>query len=200
MTCIVGIIDNGEIVMGGDSSIVRTGWEIRTINQPKIFRSGKLLIGCSGSLRFRQIIENVFPVLDMYLDPKGSLENHMIKNVVPVLKNGIKASGCMETTEDGTDSVNGTLLIGISGGQIGSCAKGQLIEIGTGFEVVAQAEYGAIGSGSTTALGSLFSTKHGLEDPVSRVLIALRAAAMYHCDVRAPFLIMNGEGTKEYLC
>ena len=56
MTCIVGVVDNGKVYMGGDSAGVG-GLCIETRKQPKVFRNGDFLIGYTDSFRMGQLLQ-----------------------------------------------------------------------------------------------------------------------------------------------
>ena len=56
MTCIVGLVDDGKVYMGGDAASV-DGYIVRTSALSKVFRNGPFLIGYSTSWRMGQILQ-----------------------------------------------------------------------------------------------------------------------------------------------
>ncbi|RWF33747.1 hypothetical protein [Mesorhizobium sp.] len=162
MTCVVGLIDNGRVFMGGDSAAIRnTEAEVR--QNRKVFHKGVYLIGYAGSFRAGQLIEH-----SLELDsPKGRLLPHMITHVAEKVREII-----------GKESAE--VLIG--------CA-GRLFKLSTDFSVAEYKSHAAIGEGESFALGNLFGAAG---DPIVRVLRALGAAQANCTSVRAPFHVAVG--------
>ena len=50
MTCIVGLVENGVVYIGGDSSGVG-GWNLMLRKDRKVFRVGEALLGFTSSFR-----------------------------------------------------------------------------------------------------------------------------------------------------
>ena len=56
MTCIIGLVRDGNVWIGADSAVTHD-WIIHNHANPKLFRLHDLLIGASGPVRNRQIIQ-----------------------------------------------------------------------------------------------------------------------------------------------
>ncbi|RWX70454.1 hypothetical protein EN780_03405 [Mesorhizobium sp. M4B.F.Ca.ET.089.01.1.1] len=167
MTCIVGLIDDGAVYMGGDSAaILDSNVEVR--QNRKVFRKGAYLIGYAGSYRVGQLIEHTLE-LD---SPQGALLKHMITHVAEKIR---EISG-KESAE---------VLIG---------CLGRLFKFSSDFSVAEYKRYAAIGQADQCALGSLFD---GRGDPTKRVLRALGAAQEHNAAVRAPFYVEASAGPRK---
>jgi len=59
MTCIVGVVDKGKVYMGADSAGVG-GLDLRVRKDPKVFKNGPFLIGCTSSFRMIQLLQYSF--------------------------------------------------------------------------------------------------------------------------------------------
>ena len=61
MTCVIGIVDNGKVWMGGDSAAIDSEEETITLRKdPKVFRNEDFLIGFAGTYRLGQLIQYMF--------------------------------------------------------------------------------------------------------------------------------------------
>lgn len=178
MTCIVGMIDGPRVWMGADSIEANGAMHADVRVDPKVFRVGPYLLGCSGSWRAIQILRYQFhPVT-----PRGaSLHEFLCTEFLALMNDKLRARGFVP---DSTGALPcGDILVGVDG---------QLFTI-YGAAQVAMNPHGfaAVGCGAQVAKGALY----GLTDvdcqrpPAKRLEIALRAAAAFQADVRGPFKI-----------
>jgi hypothetical protein len=58
MTCIVGIVENGKVYMGGDAAGVN-GYSVRVRKDPKLFKVGEFLFGYTSSFRMGQLLGGI---------------------------------------------------------------------------------------------------------------------------------------------
>ncbi len=139
MTCIVGLEFEGKVIIGGD--VQGTGWNSKVIHtQPKVFHKSGVAFGYTTSYRFGQVLEHGLknPVI-----PEDGEEVYrwLVTVLVPDIAESLKAAAF----EGG-----GNCLIGV---------KGQLWELQNDFSVLRSIRgYGAVGSGTEYALGSLFQS------------------------------------------
>lgn len=171
MTCIVGIIQNG-VWIGCDSS-ASDGWEIRQSKLQKVFQVGEFLIGYTSSFRMGQILQYKLQIPPQTVeDDLEYLATTFIDHVKDVLTENDFAKN-----ENG-EVTGGTFLVGY---------RGNLYEIFDDFQVNQYEDgFTAIGSGSTYALGSLYSSAG---DPEIRLKLALQSAAHFSTTVCEPFYL-----------
>ena len=177
MTCIVGLVQDGRVYMGGDSAGV-SGLDMTVRADPKVFRNGHLIIGCTSSFRMRDLLQYGF-VPPEQTEP--DMTRWMVRDVIPAMRACFKDGGF--ASKDAEKESGGTLLVG---------CHGRLFFVDGDYQVgIPQDGFMAVGCGDQVAHGSLFSTA-GLP-PEERVLIALRAAERFSAGVRAPFVVLAGE-------
>lgn len=159
MTCIVGLVDNGKVYIGGDSAAI-TDQAIEVRANKKIFRKPGCLFGFTGSFRIGQLLEH----FAMLPKPEGELMQHMVTKLVPAVK------------DIAGDSMH-ELIVG---------CDGRLFKIDSDYAVAEYGDYVAAGGGEAYALGRLHGCSG---TPEERILAALEAAQAHCAGVRAPFHI-----------
>ncbi len=171
MTCIVGLEARGTVYIGGDSAATSDG-HIGLRADPKVFRLGNLLVGCSGSFRMAQLIrfEAKLPA-----HKKGDTNHaYIVRRVIAAIRKCFSAGGFK-------DECGGNLIVGY---------QGRLYEIGCDFDVAPTSEYYcAIGSGEPIALGAMYASADLGWLPEARIRTALEAAERYNTGVRGPFYV-----------
>ena len=176
MTCIVGMVEDGKVYIGGDSAVT-AGNTVRAVKHPKVFRNGPFVIGCVGSVRMSQLLEyvlNVPPQGDDVTDKK-----YMITVFAEAVRTCLKEYGFAEV-EDNKERF-GTFLVGYHGGLYSVYSDLQVTQYLDGMT--------ACGSGEEYALGALYTLK-GL-DAEGRILVALAAASYFDSNVAPPFAVMR---------
>ncbi|HZU03377.1 MAG TPA: hypothetical protein VFA10_27165 [Ktedonobacteraceae bacterium] len=194
MTCIVGLVEHGTILMGGDSAISDDHGQQTIHTGQKVFHVGQthqLLLGCEGSCRVAQLLRYTLqiPPYDEVMDVEVWLAAAFIEAVRTCLKSG-GAAGKEDEREEG-----GTFLVGCRGRLFEVQADYSILESVTGYE--------AVGSGAPIALGALHATAN--LPARLRIEKALAAAAAHNAYVRSPFVIkclessqhMMNEGARE---
>jgi len=172
MTAIVGLINKGDIYLGGDSSSADADtYHVHRIANPKVFKKRDFVIGYTSSFRMGQILQHCFE------PPNNSRSNpmqYMVADFIPCLRK------CFN--EQWKEDAGGTFLIGY---------KGKLFSIYDDFQVnESQDGYAAIGCGSELSLGSLYTTNKMNLKPRARVKTALEAAEQFSGYVVSPFNIV----------
>lgn len=192
MTCIVGIAENGKVVLGGDSAAT-AGTDLLLVANPKVFRAGPYAIGYTTSFRMGQILHHLVdlpePASDLTVE---ALERFMVRDLIEVVRQAYAERGFLKSTQvsrhDRSESgqqTAGCFLLGI---------RGHLFEIRGDFTAMRlRKPYAAIGSGAPVALGALHALEHCAPLPLKdRALRALQASEEYCAGVRAPFQFVEG--------
>lgn len=181
MTCIVGIVHEGVVYMGGDSAAADpTSLALRILTDPKVFVNDALVIGCCSSLRILQLMQHSLDIPDKP-ERKDDLA-YLITDVMDAVRamHKDKGSGKKENELETHDS---HFLIGYNG-----C----IYYVEDDFQVYRTPDsFAAIGCGADLALGALYATRNSLMGPKERIYLALEAAAAYSAGVRAPFHILK---------
>lgn len=180
MTCIVGLVDDGAVWMGGDAAGVTDDHYLMLTAEPKVFVIGAYMIGYTTSFRMGQILRYQFapPAPARAKDMMA----HMVTAFVPAMRDSLAAEGWLKS-KDGQDE-GGEILVGVRGRLFKVEAEFNVMETLAGFEV--------IGCGISVGRGSLHSTK-GMA-PKLRVHFALEAAEAFTTGVRGPFTILEHRG------
>ena len=177
MTCIVGLVDGDDVYIGGDSAAV-WGDEIRRINDKKVFRSGKFLIGCAGSVRMHQLLQYHLHI-KMQRQDQGVM-HYMVNDFVDAVRECFKTHGFSKI--ENNEEFGGTFLVGY---------RGRLFCIHTDFQVDENHDgREAIGSGRAYALGALLTTSEMLS-PGDRIKKALWAASYFSSSVIGPHYVLK---------
>lgn len=177
MTCIVGLVDNGKVWMGGDSAGV-AGLDITVRSDPKVFINGEFLIGFTTSFRMGQLLAHAFKPPRRH--PDTDLYAYMVTDFVDALRTCFNRGGFNEV-RNGADK-GGSFLVG---------HQGQLFSIHSDYQVgIPTIGFDAAGCGEAFALGAMRSNE-GLVDPEVRVRQALETAEHFSGGVRSPFVIKS---------
>jgi ATP-dependent protease HslVU (ClpYQ) peptidase subunit len=174
MTCIVGLVEDGEVWIGGDSAGV-SGWDLAVRRDPKVFRKGPFLFGFTSSFRMGQLLRFKF---EPPAQPDGmSVEEYLATVFVDALRDCLKAGGYARKENEVEQA--GTFLLGYAG---------RLFEIETDYQVAEHhAPFAAVGCGAAYALGAMHVSEY--VSPRTRIMAALKAAEAWSAGVRAPFVI-----------
>jgi len=174
MTCIVGLVDQGAVWMGGDSAGV-AGLDISLRADPKVFRNGNLLIGFTSSFRMGQLLR--FRLVPPQRRDGQDLFEYMVCDFVESVRVCLREGGFAHRSND--VETGGFFLVATEGRLFSIQDDYQVSEFHRGFH--------AIGCGSAYALGSLYGT---MDLPAEeRVRRALQTAEYFSGGVRAPFVI-----------
>lgn len=181
MTCIVGLVDKGDVYIGGDSAGV-AGLSLSIRADEKVFGNGPFVMGFTTSFRMGQLLRYKFspPAQTVY---QTDME-YMVTTFIDACRQCFSGNGFGD--KDATEG--GTFLVGY---------KGTLYTVQGDYQVgIPSSPFDSVGCGSDLALGALFATK-GM-DPKDRVEMALSAASAYSAGVAPPFTIMKlaGEAPK----
>lgn len=174
MTCIVGLVHNGSVFIGGDSAGV-AGWDLTIRRDPKVFRNGPYLIGYTSSFRMGQLLRFNLTVEEQ--DPRHDDERHMMTTFVDAARQCFKEGGYAKI--DSSQEEGGHFLVGY---------KGVLYRVCGDFQVgIPMSQFDAVGCGDQVARGALFAST--LKSPNERIKVALQAAEQFSAGVRGPFIV-----------
>ncbi len=175
MTCIVGLIHDDKIWMGGDSAGAnRTRLTVR--KDPKVFINGDMIMGFTSSFRMGELLQYKLrlPIKHQGID----IYKYMVTDFIDAVRECLSKGGYSE--KDKEVEKGGEFLVGY---------KGRLFKIASDYQVGESIHpYDACGSGEDLALGVMFATFG--QDPESRLRTALEAAFEFNPGVRGPFTIL----------
>lgn len=177
MTCIVGIVEDGSVYVGGDSAAATHGWGISTRVDAKVGLVGEFAIGYTDSFRMGQVLLHRFQPPPI----EGDLMAYMVGPFVDELRRTLKLAGYAERQNERESA--GTFLVGVRGRLFRICSDYQVGESTDGYD--------SVGCGADIALGSLYSSGLVLGNgPRARISEALSAAEHFSGGVRRPFKLV----------
>lgn len=172
MTCIVGMVHKGKVFMGADS-LGSDGFSKEIRVEPKVFKNGEFLIGCTSSFRMIDILKWKFNPPTLKDD---NVHKFMVTEFVDSVRSLFTSNGYCISSDDWK---SGTFLVGV---------KGRLFKIGGNFQV-SEHDYISCGSGEYHALGSLYTSKRN--NPKKDIEVALSAAENFVTSVQRPFVVIS---------
>lgn len=167
MTCIVGIVHNESVYIGGDRA-ASDGDSIISIRNPKVELRNGWVYGYAGTIGIGQLLSFISlpaEVEDIY--------TYIRLSIVEDIKKAIEAFSYIPTEHDTT------WLIG---------KNGRLFELSSSDWGVIEINESSIGGGSQYALGSLYTSID--KDPIERIGMAIGAAIIYSPDCQGPIDIL----------
>lgn len=187
MTCIVGLVDSGKVIIGGDSAGVRH-YDITIRKDPKVgiieVGDHRFVVGYSSSFRAGQVLlHNFRPQLEHLDNTDLDTYTYMVSHFVEELRECFKNHGIARKREE-IDSQGSEFLVGF---------RSRLFIISYDYQVgESHCGFSATGSGMIAALGSLHTTMYdSAGQGMARVKSALEAAEFLNCGVSAPFTILR---------
>lgn len=140
MTCIVAISNNENVFMASDRGLSDDD-VITSMSAPKIRINDKYLIGYADSPGTGQLLHWI----TLPTPPRRNVEKFMRTTWVACVRKALIDSGV-----DLKEGAHASFLVGVSG---------QLFFVDTQDWQVTECEYMSIGSGSSIAMGSLYTTQ-----------------------------------------
>ena len=182
MTCVVGLVQDNTIYIGGDSlASDEKGTAIVGRADEKVFINDHVIMGFCGSFRVGQLLRHALTVPNQPTKQEDDMA-YMVIDFVDALRTLQKEKGSMKK-EDEEETHPAELMVGY---------RKQLYIVGGDFDVGRPLDnYYAIGAGAQIAFGSMHATKGLVLDPRRRIEMALEAAEMYDAAVRRPFTILE---------
>jgi len=176
MTCIIGLVHEGKVYMGGDS-MAASGWDRSITALRKVFHVGEFLVGYTSSFRMGQILEYH---LNVRSPEEGESElRYMVVAFAEAVRACLKSNGY--STVQNNEEKGGTFLVGY---------RGKLYCVANDFQVNPYAyNLGACGCGESYALGAMLALQETLVDPEARILRALKITETFSSGVVGPFYV-----------
>ena len=183
MTCMVGLVDGGEVYMGADSMAAQN-WDARQSSLPKVFSRDEFLIGYSTSFRMGQLLQYKLKITPRNKEPVMA---YMVETFVEDVRCCLKEYGY--TKIENSQEEGGDILVGFCG---------RLFHIADDFHVNEYLNgFTAIGCGFQYALGVMqalvdIPAKH-------RVRTALEISAYFSNGVSEPFYVKKLDAVSKTL-
>ena len=192
MTCIIGIIEDGIVYMGGDSAACDDS-SLIIIRGSKVFQKDNFLFGVSGNPRMSDVLRYNFEIPPK--EKKQDILEYMHQEFIPELKESMFQNGVLEKRDEVVSSNDAWVMIGI---------EGRLFILESRFHLSESIlDYNALGSGMDAALGCLYGLNDLMEAekivklrPRIKIEIALRASEQFNCNVNGPFTIISTDEIK----
>ena len=181
MTCIVGLLDNGTVYIGGDSAGV-SGYGLTIRADEKVFINGDFVMGFTSSFRMGQLLR--YSLKPPKYHPDVDLTEYMVTDFISAVRECLKTGGF--ASKDKEEEKAGTFLVGF---------MGKLFKIESDYQVgIPTLAFDACGCGQDIALGSMYSNAN--LSPIERIKQALEAAEQFSAGVRRPFAVKYSGVTK----
>ena len=180
MTCIAGIVDkkNNKVVIGGDSA-ASGGSNIFIRKDPKVFKNGEFIIGCTTSFRMLQLLR--FSFTPPEINSKEIYE-YMCTDFIASVRACFKDGGYLQKYTDG-DEKGGFFLVAY---------RDRLFKIEADFQVSENLSgIDAVGCGADFALGALHAIADQDIQAEDKILKSLEAAEFLALGVCRPFIIKS---------
>lgn len=174
MTCIVGLVTDKGVLIGGDSAGV-SEYNLIVRSDPKVFTTGPFLIGFTYSFRVGQLLRYRLTVPEQ----QDGVDDfaYMATEFVDAVRACLHAHGAMKD-EQGVHQ-GGVFLVGY---------RGQLYRVDSDFQIGVNAcGFDAVGCGDQVALGALAALEGS--PPKKRIERALQIAEQFNAGVRGPFTV-----------
>lgn len=173
MTCIVGMVQDGKVLIGGDSAGVG-GLDIQNRKDVKVFTNGDFVMGCTTSFRMIQLLQ--YKLSPPKRHPDVDVMRFMVTDFVEAVRELFRSGG-FATKENEAES-GGNFLVGYAG---------RLFRIESDYQVGERVEgFDACGCGEAYALGAMAA--YTPTDARERLTFALKTVAQFSAGVRGPFV------------
>ena len=191
MSVVVAIKKDGVIYMGADSQVTRGGTRT-SLSNPNNYKIWKVkgvdncLMGHVGSLREAcvvKVMDNLVRDIDVIRDYVDF--EYVVTRIVPMMIDQLIEYRYLD--KDGVfKEMDSRYLFAF---------EDKLFVIGFGGSVIEVDDCVAIGSGECEAIGSLLTTQTE-EDPIVRIVKAIKASAAHDIYVDYPIVMSNTETTE----
>jgi ATP-dependent protease HslVU (ClpYQ) peptidase subunit len=177
MTCIVGLVDNNKVYIGGDSAGV-SGLDITVRKDEKVWKKDEFVFGFTSSFRMGQILRYSFNPPECKVG--RDIMEYMCTDFINEVRKCLKEGGYTHVSNNVESG--GTFLVGF---------QGRLFRVESDFQVGEPVDnYDACGCGESYALGALGSSVY-LSQPEHRVRQALNVASKFSAGVCGPFNVVS---------
>jgi ATP-dependent protease HslVU (ClpYQ) peptidase subunit len=174
MTCIVGLVENGNVWIGGDSAGV-SGYCLTKRADEKVFKKDEFIFGFTSSFRMGQLIRYKLNIPK--IEEGQGIEDYLYTKFLDAVIQCFRDNQFAKLSNN--EVTGGTFLFGFRGG---------LYQVEGDFQIGKQyANFDAVGCGQDIALGCLYGLSKNDCGPKEKLKIALEAAESYSAGVRGPF-------------
>lgn len=184
MTCVATVIDNSGVFswVGADSLVSNGYMKLKSKNEKVFHNSGsaEVVMGISGSMNGYAL--KYVKLLDKATMLEGALDyEYMVTDFIENYKEALASTNAVSISQDGAiQNQSSSMLV----------YRDQIYALESDFSVFEPStDYYSVGSGSSYALGSLFSTE-GLP-AVQRLYMALSSAIEFAVGCDKPIIILN---------
>lgn len=179
MTCIVGLVEDGKVWLGGDSAGVDGSLGMQVRADRKVFTNDEFVMGFTTSFRMGNLLQHALSPPRQH--PDDDVHKFLVTEFIDEVRNCLKKGGYAR--KENESESGGTFLVGY---------RGRLFYVDDDYQVGEMVDgIAACGCGADVALGSLFSTASTKLTPKRRVELALQAAERMSAGVRGPFHIIS---------
>jgi len=171
MSCIIGMIENGRIILACDGVATTSDGDKRPIVVEKILRYEKpnMLIAWAGDVRPGQTLKPHY-----FKPPK------VIYDLPDAIRDHFESKGCMTLDESGSQITKCNYLIAY---------EDRLFEILLDFQLnEVQGNFTSVGAGASYALGSLYTTQDLDMTTEEKITLALDSACEYSATCGPPYI------------
>lgn len=178
MTCIVGLVSDNKVYIGGDSAGV-SDYHYSIRKDKKVFRRGEMIFGVSGSFRMGQILRYSFDI-PIHLEGVDDFTYLCTDFIDGVIDSFTKKGYC-------------EVINGVAGGGFFLLGyRGNLYQIESDFQVAQVIKpFDACGCGEQYALGAMDIVVHDKTlTPEEKVIKALEVSESFCSGVRKPFNVV----------
>lgn len=175
MTCIIGLVQDGKVYIGGDSG-ASDSYSLLQTNLCKVIKRSPFIMGYCGSFRMGQVLKHSLKVCEQ--ESSESDLSYLVNEVMDSVRELYREKGILKITENIEEG--GEFLLGY---------KGSLYSIESDFQVNSFGHnYHAIGCGSDYALGAMMALRDE-KDPEKRILKSLEISGFFSNGVCAPYYV-----------
>lgn len=181
MTCIIGLLKNKKVYIGGDSAGVG-GNDVTLRKDSKVFRVGRFIIGYTSSFRMGQLLRFKLKVIKQEKDISDY--EYMCTTFIDSVRKCLKDGG-YATVKDESERI-GIFLVGY---------KNKLYKIEGDLQVGESYEnFNSVGCGEDYAKGALDIILKSSKGYTAEKIIekALTTVVKFSLGVRPPFNILKG--------
>lgn len=179
MTCIVGLIENGVVYMGGDSAGV-DGLDVIIRKDAKVFEKNGFLIGYTTSFRMGQLLRFKLEIPESK-EIKKDLYEYMCTDFIESVRECFRDNGYMIINNN--EEKGGCFLVGVNG---------RLFRIENDLQVGESIlTYDAVGCGASYAKGAMHAigNNSGLTASM-KLTMSLDSACEFSAGVRGPYVLL----------
>lgn len=183
MTCIIGLVNKGDVFLGGDRAATEgVNLDQFLLKEAKVFMRGDVGFGVCGLPKVMDVIKHVLTIPE---DNEEDAKTYVVGSLIPAMRDVLVNYDCT-IVEDNQAMIHGAVLIAYRGRLFRMEMNFQVTENSVGFE--------AAGCGAQPALGSLRATRG--KGPKRRIIEALTVSAENNAGVKGPFDVIVVKSSK----